>query len=246
MKKQIKYIVLGILITLFTVLVIFAAIKIRYKIKIKAIKNKNTQIVEEIKKENLERTKFDTVKKLAPSVYIDSQFICQAPLETEQNWTLHEESCEEAALLQVYLQERDASMSKTEANQVVLDMINWQENNFGGHYDIYADKIKEFTMGYYKLDSQQIKIIYDADIEDIKKILNDGHTIMVPVTAKYLKNPYYPHEGYHMLQVIGYNEEKIITNENGTKNGADYAYSYTDFTKAMEDSGADIIYLDID
>src|SRR5690606_32372766 len=87
----------------------------------------------------------EVADELPAEGYLDVQFICQAPLQTEENWKLHEESCEEAALLMAYLYESGASMSKEEANQEILQMIDWQKENFGGHHDIYADKVKELA-----------------------------------------------------------------------------------------------------
>ena len=101
---------------------------------------------------------------------------------------------------------------------------------------------KPFIVEYFKLNEDELIIKHDATIDDIKKILSDGHPVIAPVTSEYLKNPYYPHPGYHMLTVTGYTEERLITNDNGTRRGEDFSYSYEDFEKAMNDSGADILY----
>ncbi len=174
--------------------------------------------------------------------YLQVDFICQAPLQTETNWTLHEESCEEAAVLQAYLYETDGAMTKAEANTEILNMISWQNANMGGHLDLYADELKEFVLPYYDIDENELSIVYDAEIEDIKEIISNGHPVIVPVTSQYLNNPYYPHPGYHMLIVTGYTADRVITNDNGTRRGEDFSYSNEDFEKAMKDSGADILY----
>lgn len=175
--------------------------------------------------------------------YLDVQFICQAPLQTPANWEYHEESCEEAALLQAFNYESGKTVSKEEANEIILEMIAWQEANFGGHHDIYADKLKEFAIGFYDLQPEQIEITYNATIEDIKNQINLGHPVIVPITGEILKNPYYPYPGYHMLIVTGYTEDRIITNDNGTKNGEDFSYDTTIFETAMNDAGGDILIL---
>jgi uncharacterized protein YvpB len=223
----------------------------------KTIDNKNKKIVEEIKKEqieeidlnkekiqrNSEKSKIEEIIEIPKSFYIEADFICQAPLQTTENWKYHEESCEEAALLQTINYEKNRKMSKNEAHLEILEMIKWQENNFKGHFDIYADELKKLALDFYNLKDEEIVIIYDASLEDIKKVISMGHPVIAPVTAKYLKNPHYKHPGYHMLQVIGYNESKIITNDNGTRKGKDFAYSNENFEKALKDAGADIIYL---
>lgn len=208
------------------------------------IQNKNT--IEEVKK-TLQNFSFDSQnlpsKKLPETAYLKVPFICQAPLQTETNWKLHEESCEEAALLQAYLYETGQNMSKEEANVTILQMIDWQKDNFGSHHDLYAKEMKKFIMGYYKLKDSEIKIIENAKIEDIKKEIASGHPVIVPITGDILNNPYYPYPGYHMLTVIGYTKDRIITNDNGTRRGADFSYDTDIFEKAMKDAGAEILIL---
>ena len=133
-------------------------------------------------------------------------------------------------------------MTKAEANTEILDMIDWQNENMGGHFDLYADELKSFVIQYYEINENDLIIIYDAEIEDIKEIILSGHPVIVPVTSSYLNNPYYPHPGYHMLTVIGYTEDRIITNDNGTRRGEDFSYDNEDFEKAMKDAGSDILY----
>lgn len=176
--------------------------------------------------------------------YLDVPFVCQAPFQTEANWVYHEESCEEAALLQVkYYLDDITEVDPQEAHDTILDMIKWQEENFGEHKDLYANDMKIFIRDYYGLEDDQIEIIYDADIADIKKAISAGNPIIAPITGDILNNPYYPYPGYHMLTIIGYTPDKIITNDVGTKRGADYSYDYDVFMEALEDAGGDIILL---
>ncbi|MDX9970982.1 MAG: C39 family peptidase [Candidatus Gracilibacteria bacterium] len=229
--------------------------KTKETIVIKKTEIQNKKVIEKIIEDNTTKiitnnstpfNKEETTEKEPPKkAFIEADFICQAPLQTEANWVFHEESCEEAALLQTYNFEKDLKMTKSEANTEILKMIDWQIDNFNGHHDIYADKIKEMAIKFYSLKDTDIKIIYDAEISDIKKIIASGHPVIAPVTSKYLKNPYYPHPGYHMLQVIGYDENNIITNDNGTRKGANYPYKIEVFDEALKDAGADILYLDI-
>lgn len=174
--------------------------------------------------------------------YIPVNFICQAPLQTEKNWELHEESCEEAAVLQAYLYENNKAISKEQANEEILKMIDWQKRNFGTHKDLYADELKEFIIKYYNLQEDEVAIIFDASLEDIKKKISKNHPVIVPITGEILNNPYYPYPGYHMLIVIGYSEDRIITNDNGTRRGANYSYDNKIFEKAFRDAGGDILY----
>ena len=178
------------------------------------------------------------------NAYLDVPFICQAPFQTEASWVHHEESCEEAALLQVkYYLDGVTEVDPQKANDTILDMIKWQEKNFGEHKDLYANDMATFIKDYYELEDDQIEIIYDVEITDIKKMISAGDPIIAPITGDILNNPYYPYPGYHMLTIIGYTPEKIITNDVGTKRGEDYSYDYDVFMKALKDAGGDIILL---
>lgn len=173
--------------------------------------------------------------------YLNVPFYTQAPLETAQNWTLHENSCEEAATLMAYLYETGKNMTKEQANDEILRMINWQMLNFGDHHDIYADEVLKLINGFYKVPNDKIEVIYKATIDDIKNEIRQGHPVIVPITGDILNNPYYPYPGYHMLAVIGFTEKTIITNDNGTRHGANYEYDYPTFIAAMNDAGGDIV-----
>ena len=93
--------------------------------------------------------------------------------------------------------------------------------------------------------ANEVKIIPNAGIEEIKKQIWKGHPVIVPITGDILNNPYYPYPGYHMLVVIGYKEDKIVTNDNGTRRGANFSYDTEIFENAHEDAGGDIIILNI-
>lgn len=178
------------------------------------------------------------------NAYIEVPFVCQAPFQTTANWVYHEESCEEAALLQVkYYIDGVTEVDTQAAHDTILDMIKWQEANFGSHKDLYANDMVDFIQGYYGIEDDQIEIIYDAEIIDIKRAISAGSPIIAPITGDILNNPYYPYPGYHMLTIIGYTPEKIITNDVGTKRGKDYSYDYDTFMKALKDAGGDIILL---
>jgi hypothetical protein len=207
----------------------FTLPKIYKHFQLKEIESQNKEAIEEVQQKT--------------STYLQVPFICQAPLQTEENWVYHEESCEEAAVLQAYLYETDQSVTKEEANEIILDMIDWQIKHFDGHHDIYADKVKEFIHGYYEIPNEDIEIIYNADLDIIKKYISEGHPVIVPITGNILKNPYYPHPGYHMLVVRGYTKDRIITNDNGTRRGEDFSYDNEVFIEAMNDAGGDIVVI---
>lgn len=255
MRKSSKVTILIILLILIGILLILLSVspKIKSYIERQKIEKENQKVMEEIAEIkpttitetpqtlNEKVTRDIKIKRTPGKAYLKVPFICQAPLETGANWKFHEESCEEAALLQAYLYETGKTMTKEEANAEILKMIDWQEQNFGGHKDIYAEKLKEFAIKFYGIEESKIEIIFDATIEDIKYEIALGHPVIVPITGDILNNPYYPYPGYHMLVVIGYTEDKIITNDNGTRRGKDFSYETSIFESAMKDTGGDIV-----
>lgn len=172
-------------------------------------------------------------------------FICQAPLRTEENWKLHEESCEEAALLQTFLYETNSEISREDANEKILDMIDWQINFFGNHKDLYEDDMQKFAENYLMLKSGQFIVIKNATLAEIKAEIDQNHPVIVPVTSQFLENPYYPYPGYHMLTAIGYTKDQIITNDNGTCRGEGFVYENEKFEKSMKDASGSIFILNL-
>lgn len=241
-------------------IIIILAISLIFSPKIKSILNRfiidkeNQETIQQIsEKDIIQKTNGNTNKKIHATTpipeeaYLKVPFICQAPLQTEENWTLHEESCEEAAVLQAYLYETKQTFTKQEANNEILKMIEWQkkEENFGGHIDLHAKEMRTFITSYYNLEEDEVKIITNTSIDDIKKEIANGHPIIVPITGDILKNPYYPYPGYHMLTVIGYTTDRIITNDNGTRRGANFTYDIDTFKAAMNDAGGDVLILNL-
>ena len=180
------------------------------------------------------------------NVYLNVQYICQAPLQTKENWEHHEESCEEVASLMAYLYASKQTMTPEEADKVLLEMIDWQMENFKIHKDIYDQEVKDMIVGFFDIPEDDVKIIYNATIEDIKEQLDQGNPVIAPTTARLLENPHYPHPGYHMLVIKGYTPNTFITNDNGTKHGEDYEYQQDQFMKALEDAGGDVLTITIE
>lgn len=181
--------------------------------------------------------------KSVQNAYLEVPFICQAPLETTENWELHEESCEEAAVLQAHNYINKTQLTKQQANEIILDMIAWQEAYFGSHKDLYAEEIKEFIHGYYQIPLEKITIIQNASLEDIHTQIALGNPVIAGVTGEILKNPYYPYPGYHALTIIGFTETQIITNDNGTRRGANFNYDNDIFMNALKDAEGSIIII---
>lgn len=183
---------------------------------------------------------------LPETAYLNVPFFCQSPFPTEASWHFHHASCEEAAALQaVYYQKGMDSVDLNEVDKTLRNMVAWQEKHFRVHKDIHADSLKLHLMGFFDYEENEIVILRDATIEDIKKWVADGYPVIAPTYGRLLRNPYYQRPGpeYHMVTVIGYTRDRIITNDVGTKRGKDFSYEVDVFRKSMEREGGDCIVI---
>lgn len=227
--------------------------KIERRLEIKKANEVNREILENIEKvqsaqstQSAQPAQQNQPDQPTDQKLLKVQFICQAPLRTEENWKFHEESCEEAALLQAYNFEAKETTTNELANEKILNMIDWQEDFFGEHKDLYDDDMKKFAENYLMLNEGHFITIKNATLADIKTQIDQDHPVIVPVTSQFLENPYYPYPGYHMLTVTGYTKDHIITNDNGTCRGESYAYENEKFEKAMKDAGDSIFIITLD
>jgi len=164
-------------------------------------------------------------------------FICQNPFQNTEGWKWHKESCEEAAALQAILFFQKKELSPQNAHEKFLDMIAWQKEHMGGHRDLYGEEMRMFLRDYFSLSDDEVFFLPEIDFPLLKKILAADIPLIVPVNGQSIRNPFYPHDGYHMLTVVGYTEDRIVTNDVGTKRGEKYPYNGETFFAANADEG---------
>ncbi len=189
--------------------------------------------------------KFEKEKpKIIPEfVNLEIPFISQAPYAIWDE--LHDNACEEAAIIMVYYYLNKKELTQETAEQEILNLVDWQIKNWGGHFDLDAEQIVELFKNYFGSTSlatssyQNIELIYNFTVEDVKKELTDGNPIIIPAAGRLLGNPYFTPPGpeYHALVIKGYDDEKseFIVNDPGTKRGADFRYNYKILENAVHD-----------
>lgn len=166
---------------------------------------------------------------------LEIPFIPQAPYAVWDE--LHDHACEEAAIIMVYYYLTGKDLIKEIAEQEILNMVDWQIKNWGGHFDLSVEQIGQLFRDYFNYEN--IELVYDFEIEDIKKELAAGNPIVIPAAGRILGNPYFTPPGpeYHILIIKGYDDEKseFITNDPGTRRGADSRYNYQVLENAIHD-----------
>lgn len=175
-----------------------------------------------------------------PVVKITSEFNIAVPFMTQSPLVIwdevHNETCEEAAALMVYFAVNEIPLpSKEEQEEYLQQLIVWQNEKFGDYKDTTAAQTA--LMMREKLNMDNVSIVENPTFKDIARILQSGALIIAPTSGKELFNPNFKNGGpkYHMVVVRGYDEKYIFTNDPGTRNGKNYAYTHDVFFNALHD-----------
>ena len=73
-------------------------------------------------------------------------------------------------------------------------------------------------------------------VEKIKRELAIGNLVITPHIGWELDNPHYREaSSYHFLVIRGWDKKNFITNDNGTKRGEGFKYSYETIINSMHD-----------
>lgn len=172
--------------------------------------------------------------KIKDKVLLGISYTVQAPLG---NWNIHEESCEEAAILMshYYLNEIPVAgtvISKEAANKELIDLIEWQKSHYGSEKDLSMTELGQLFKDYY---GHRFEVKSNVTENDIKKELSDGNPVVMPVMTQSLHNPNYrPSSVYHVVLIKGYDETGVITNDAGVKEGENWHYNWNIVWEAMD------------
>ncbi len=209
--------------------------------------DKNFQVED---KSNKDITLPEKVKNKVP-------FMTQSPFA---KWDqLHEEACEEASLIMLKYyndilvgknQKINLIISKEEAEEEIQKLVKYQIDKYGDFYDTDVEQTKKIGEEYYDLNN--LKIIENFSIVDLKKELARGNIILIPTAGRELKNPNFTPPGplYHNLVIIGYDDSLnsktgqpkniFITNDPGSRRGQNYEYKQEMLYNAIHDFPGDV------
>lgn len=158
-------------------------------------------------------------------------FASQSPFAV---WdALHEEACEEMSLIMVHHFLEETPLSMTDAEVEVQQMIAWErEHNYAD--DVTAAQLGDIASSLY---GYRVRVLEDVTADSLRLELSQGNPIIIPAAGRALKNPFFSGAGpfYHMLVVVGYSGDGFITNDPGTKQGAQYWYSTDVLMNALHD-----------
>lgn len=167
----------------------------------------------------------------------EAPFIVQAPLG---NWAdpRQQNGCEEAAALMAVYWTKGRTLLPADAEKALRTLSDYELKTYGEYRDTSArDTAERLFKGYFQYDS--VEVIHDIRAADIKKELEKGNVVIVPVNGRLLKNPYYTPPGprQHMIVVKGYDTatKEFITNDPGTKRGENFRYDESILENALRD-----------
>lgn len=176
----------------------------------------------------------ETPVVLPLTLNIDLPFYTQAPFS---NWDYPwQEACEEASIALVANLYLEKNWTREEFNDELLRLVDWEMQNFGAYEHTTVEQTVQMIEENYGLQT----LVHDnPTYEDLQVILNKGHLIVAPFAGKLLNNPNFKNGGpnYHMLVIKGYDatQNQVVTHDVGTRNGADYVYSWEVIALALHD-----------
>lgn len=158
-------------------------------------------------------------------------FTSQAPFE---DWNEpFQNACEEANLIMIDAYFKGETLTPNIATERLLALMEWQKSHgFAMSVSLeQASRIAKERLGY---DS---RILENLTRSDIEATLAAGHPVIVPTAGRMLRNPHFVNGGpwYHMLTVIGHDDDSFIVNDPGTAVGEAYRYQKNILLEAIHD-----------
>lgn len=147
-------------------------------------------------------------------------------------------ACEEALMLMTWHWIKSEQLQTKNSNkEKILDLIKWQEENYGEYLDTSINDTALRFAQYFNYNQVQIK--QDLSLNEIKQLLDSDQVIWLPVDGRQLSNPHFKAPGpyHHLILIKGYDDktEEFITNDPGTSFGEDWRYDYREIMLAWRD-----------
>lgn len=152
---------------------------------------------------------------------IRSKYFYNVKFISQVGWSeeLTELGCEEAAILMA----RDFKGQPSKNPKLEMDkLITYQVNNYGGHNQIGPKNIAEILKKINNIDSKTVEV---KSASELKGYMAEEQIVIVPAIAKHLRNHLYKEKGYHMIVLIGFDNNGFFAHDPGTGSGNQFYYS---------------------
>lgn len=168
-------------------------------------------------------------------------FVPQAPFRVWDE--IHEDACEEASILMLEAYVKgEVSVSLEEAERRIQELVKYQNETYGDFRSFDAEATAKLMRD--KLGVKGAVALPVTSADDIRAQIALGRPVVIPAAGKLLNNPNFKNGGplYHMLLIKGYSKDTFITNDPGTRVGADYVYQVDVVMNAIRDwNGGDVM-----
>lgn len=165
---------------------------------------------------------------------LEVPYTSQAP---QGNWKEPwQNACEETSILMIDAFYKGYSLDTTTAPRGILSVLDIKNNNYGTSLDENARKMMSIINNFFPWESEMVE---NPSLDDIKREIDAGHPVIMPVYGKGLRNPSFTAGGpvYHVFVISGYDDstQEFITQEPGINRGKNYRYSYATIMESMHD-----------
>lgn len=163
-----------------------------------------------------------------------------SPQAPHANWDQpYQDACEEATIIMVERYLRGAEITLDQMDTEILKMVDFQNENYGFFKDSNIAETVRLAEAFYPNISAEA--FYDVTADDIRVQLTAGKAVIVLVDGRLLGNPYFTQGGpdKHTLVIKGMQGDNFITNDPGTRRGADFVYSVDTVMSAIVDYDGD-------
>lgn len=172
----------------------------------------------------------ENISKEPLEINIPVPFTTQSPL-VKWDDPRQQDGCEEAvsvmAMAWVNNEGLKTKITPAEFEKRILALSDFQEEKYGEFRDtsLYDIETRIFE-DYFSYEKIELKAV--ATTSDIISELEAGKIVLLPMAGRELKNPNFKAPGplTHMILIKGYDYQakEFITNDPGTRLGADYRY----------------------
>jgi len=164
-------------------------------------------------------------------------FMAQAP-QAQWNNPHFQDACEEAASLMAmaWVGKSDVG-SAAEATIEIQKLVDYQIEKDGEFRDRSSQDLADLMVEYFEY--ADIRWLQGISLKDVIRTIQAGNIVIVPANGQALANQYFtpPGPDRHMLLLKGYDPatKEFITNDPGTRLGADFRYDQDVLFAAIRD-----------
>ncbi|MDP3971090.1 MAG: C39 family peptidase [bacterium] len=159
-------------------------------------------------------------------------FSAQAPLGS---WRApYNEACEETVLSMIDHYYQNRTITPAQVNDHIVNSIAWEKKYLNKYEDTSLIDTARLAREFY---GYRTMITDDVTVERIKQFISEGKPVVVPVYGRQLGNVHFVSPGplYHMLLIVGYDQDAFIANDPGTRYGEHYHYPIDTLMNAIHD-----------